>query len=152
MAQVCADPSAEVKTDPTGLFISAAVASCIAFFKDARQILRRDPDAGIFDTQRLRLFFINSNRSGRRIFQCIGEYLTDDEEEPFFIRKNLQLQRLIDQAQLFSNEHGRIHTHCLTHDPVKLIFSDHIIRCSGIQPQIAHHHIRILVYAGDFFF
>ena len=72
MAQVCADPFAKVETDSARFFVGTAVASCIAFFKDARQILRRDPDAGVFDTQRLRLFFINSNSPGRRIFQCIG--------------------------------------------------------------------------------
>ena len=56
VAETSADRPAEVQAQAAGLLVAAAVVAGVAFFEDARQILRRDANAGVADDERFGRF------------------------------------------------------------------------------------------------
>lgn len=93
MSQIAADPAAQVEADPACLFIAPSIISGISLFENTGNILRRDPDPRIPDTQNravflcVRLIFhLDRDPPGFRVFQRIGDHLLQNELEPFFVR------------------------------------------------------------------
>ena len=56
VAEAFADRPAEIEAEAAGLLVAAAVVPGVALFKDARQVLRRDADAGVADDKRFGRF------------------------------------------------------------------------------------------------
>ena len=129
---------AEIESETGRLFICASVVAGEALLEDAGQILRCDADAGIADAENAVVHDRDCNGTAcRRVFDAVGEYLLDNEEQPFLICQNRDVCGGIDQTKFPSDELRRILADRLANDRVEVIFGKDIIGGAASQAQIA---------------
>ena len=105
VAQVIADPFAQIKTESACFFIRPAVQTGVAAFKYSGQIFGRDADAGVLYAKYTRCFHGNSDfAAGGRVFYGVGKDLLNHKQKPFFVRKRRKWCFFIFQFQFFLNE------------------------------------------------
>ena len=72
VAEAFADRAAEVEAEAAGLLVAAAIVAGIALFKDARQVLRCDADAGVADDKRFGRFKFDGDAACARLLERVG--------------------------------------------------------------------------------
>ena len=103
MAEICADPPAQVEPDAARFHIDPPDSPGISLLENPRQILRRDADPGVADQEEGAGFRIlcsgdfgsvgtfgslrldRNDPSRTRVFLCVGKHLLDHEKQPLFV-------------------------------------------------------------------
>ena len=149
MAKIPADAAAEIEPDAARALVRAPLQAGVAALKDARQILRRNADAGITDAERFRLFNVHGNAALRRILQSVREHLLNDEREPLFVREDAHVRGRIVERQAARDELPGETPERRTDDIIELRFAEYIVRPLALQPEVREHHFHILLDASE---
>ena len=104
VAQILADPPAEIEPQAAGPLVPPAVAPGVALFKDPGQVLRGDAHASVPDAEGLGILQVDGNTPLPGVFQGVGENLLHHEGEPLLVGEDGGLQGGIVQTQAAANE------------------------------------------------
>ena len=145
MVQPVHHPAAQVQPDAGGLLILPAVVAGEALLEHPGQVLRPDADAVVGNHHRLPVAVDADAPSGGGVFQGIGQHLLHHEGEPLLVRQHRPVRLLEVQGDLFQNEHPGELPHRLPQQAVQVRVPEHVVRALAVQPEIAQHHVHILL-------
>ena len=145
MVQPVHHPAAQVQPDAGGLLVLPAVVAGEALLEHPGQVLRPDTDAAVGDHQRLSVPVDPDAAPGGGVFQGVGQYLLHYEGEPLPVRQHRPPGLPKVQGDLFQNEHPGELPHRLPQQAVQVRVPEDIVRALAVQPQVAQHHVHILL-------
>ena len=88
----------------------------------------------------------------RGVLQGVAQHLLNDEEQPFFVGEHPDLGPLVVQRELFPDEGSGVIPYRPADNRVQVAAAKDKVSGVAVQPQVAQHHLYILLHPLQLFF